>query len=96
MNASPSEAHLNSAGQCVRDAVAAVRLWPSDWNAGSRALREIGAAIRELDAARIAFTHEIAVETDRLLAADPTPATSHSSASTTPDQANPMGAFGYG
>jgi hypothetical protein len=72
LNASPSEAHLSAVEQCVRDAVAAVQLWPSDRNAGSRALREIDAAIRELDDARVALAHEIAVEIDRVLAADPT------------------------
>jgi hypothetical protein len=72
LSASPSEAHLNAAERCVRAAVAAARLWPSDRNAGGTALDAIDAAARELDDARIALTQEIAVETDRLLAADPT------------------------
>jgi hypothetical protein len=72
LSARPSESHLSAAEQRVRDAVAAARLWPSDRNAGSRALREIDAAIREMDDARVALAHEIAVEIDRVLAADPT------------------------
>jgi hypothetical protein len=72
LNARPSEAHLSAAGRCLRDAAAAARRWPSDRNAGSTALREIDAAVRKLDEARIALTQEIAVDTDRLLAADPT------------------------
>ncbi len=72
MTARPSEAHLNAAERCVRDAAAAARRWPDDRNAGSAALRAIDAAVRKLDDARIALAHEIGVETDRALAADPT------------------------
>jgi len=72
LNARPSEAHLSAAERCVRDALAAARRWPSDLNAGSAAVREIDAAIRKLDDVRIALTQEIAFETDRLLATDPT------------------------